>query len=110
MRIRRRNITHMFDVVRNIDRPSILGRDFLNNEKAVIDFSLKRLQIRNEYIPLENDWQIARLISNKNTHILKPNTINIIQARLTPRNYFTPGQHVKTIELNDSLIIEEPYL
>ena len=85
-------LKHTFVVVSEMNRHVILGSDFLDYYGVTLYFGLRKMKIKNVYVPLERDIHIASITRLSKTTILKPKTVNLVQAQIKRRQYFEPSQ------------------
>lgn len=76
------NVRHMFHVVKDLNRNMILGRDFLLKNGVRLLFDLHKLKFQDVYVDLEEDMHVSTLVRVKTTMNLKPQTVNLIQAKM----------------------------
>ena len=86
-------ITQEFLVVSDLNRSMILGRDFLDRQKARIYFDLKKLRLNNTYVPLDFDAHISALARASQNVTMKPQTMYLMDAKLKENSYFEDGEY-----------------
>lgn len=94
-KIGQKYLTHCFYIVKNINRTVILGRDFLQDNGVRLYFDLGSLRIGDCYVPLEEDVHISSVARLQGTSILKPQTANVIMAKLKRNTYVKQGNSYK---------------
>lgn len=82
---------HTFIIVENLSRSVILGRDFLFKNNAIIYTNLKKIKIRDLYIPLVLDAHIALITRTRKPVTLQPRTDNILQIEIERLNQDNPN-------------------
>ena len=53
VKIRKRNVRHTFQKVQGLPKSAILGIDFLENHKVLLDFNQRTLYVKGCVVPLE---------------------------------------------------------
>ena len=110
MKIAGLRLKHTFIVVSEMNRHVILGSDFLDQYGVTLYFGLRKMKLKNVYVPLERDIHIASITRLSKTTILKPKTVNLVQVRVKRRQYFEPSQLFQVEKLEKGRFAEEPEL
>ena len=82
--------------------------DFLVKNKINIYYSIKRIKLRNIYIPLESDIHISSIARLNKTVQLKPQTAYIIEAKLKQNPYFDNGMECILDKTTQGYLYDEP--
>ena len=108
MKIGGLRLRQTFVVVSDLNRHVILGKDFLFGNGVRLYFDLRKMRIKNVYIPLENDIHIASIARLSKPVILKPQTVNLVRAQIKRRPYFHSNQSFQLEKLEKGRVSDEP--
>ena len=83
---------------------------FLHQNDCRIYFDLGCINIKGNYIPLEDDKIIASIVRLKKTTILKPRSVNYLVGKIKQNPHFTTNQEFFVESVNKGYLCEEPNL
>ncbi|MCG8049023.1 MAG: reverse transcriptase domain-containing protein, partial [Candidatus Thiodiazotropha endolucinida] len=75
-------MSHLFYVVRNMNRNLILGRDWLLKNGVRLYFDLGCIRVHQTYIPLQEDIHVSSVVRAHNKTKIKPQTAVICRCKV----------------------------
>ena len=73
--------SHLFFIVKNMNRKVILGRDWLQQNGVRLYFDLGRLRFNETYIPLQEDNHVSSVVRMQSKVTIKPQTAVVCNCK-----------------------------
>ncbi|CAG2255163.1 unnamed protein product [Mytilus edulis] len=103
-------VTQLFYVVRDMNRNVILGKDWLVQNGVRLYFDLGCLRIQKNYVPLEEDINVASVVRLTVNAVLKPQSINVCPVGLKNNPSFGSTKLLEISPVASGYVSTEPGL
>ena len=101
-------LSHNFIVVSNLNRTSIIGRDFLVKNGVRLYFDLAKMRIQNAYVPLENDIHVSSVARLSKKLKMKPRTVYLVSGHIKSNPYFDKETSYELEEVSKGFLYSQP--
>jgi hypothetical protein len=103
-------VAQMFTVLKQVNHSVLLGRDFLVKNQIIVNYGAHKLKIGRKWVDMVEDKYVSYIARTECEVVLKPQTVNIIKARIRDKGYYSLGQTLRVRELSNQEVDDEPWL